>query len=87
MQVRASANATQVVGFMCCNCDGIFDSRRYMDCHRSHITSLGTPCALADPSSYKSLSFTGRADMSTGILRQHEGTLAAFSISCSILLP
>jgi hypothetical protein len=50
-----------------------------MECHRRHITSLGTPCA--DPSSYKSLSFTGRADMSTGIRRQHEGTLGAFSIS------
>ncbi len=57
----------------------------WSECHRRHITSLGTPCA--DPSSYKSLPFTGRVDMFTGILRQHEGTLGAFSISCSILLP
>ncbi len=85
MQVRASANAAHAVGFMCCNCDCICDSRLSMECHRRHITSLGTPCA--DPSSYKSLSFTGRADMSAGILRQHDGTLGSFSILCSILLP
>ncbi len=93
MQVRASArgpvmaNAAQAVGFMCCNCDGVFDSRRSMEYRHRHITSLGTPCA--DPSSCKSFSFTGRADMSTGTvtLCQHEGTLVALSILCSMLLP
>ncbi len=56
-----------------------------MECHCRHITSLGTPCS--NPSSYKSFSFTGRADMFTGILRQHAGTLSVFSLSCSMLLP
>jgi hypothetical protein len=45
--------AAHAVECMCCNCDGILNSRRSMECHRRHITSLGTPCA--DPSSYKSL--------------------------------
>ena len=66
----AKANATVPLGFKCGHCNGEFASRCAMDCHRRHATSVGTPCA--DPSSYKSLSFTGRADMSTGILRQHD---------------
>jgi hypothetical protein len=76
---RASA---QAMGFTCRNCNNIFDSRRSMECHRRHVTSQGTPCA--DPSSYKSLSFTGRAsaDTSTAILREHAGTLGAFSNCC-----
>ncbi len=75
---RASAHA---VGFMCRNCNNIFDSRRSIECHRSHITSQGTPCA--DPNSNKSFSFTGRADTSTRIIREHAGTLGAFSNCCS----
>ena len=66
----AKASATVPLGFKCCHCNGEFASRCAMDCHRRHATSVETPCA--DPSSYKSLSFTGRADMSTGILRQHD---------------
>ncbi len=63
-------HAPQAVGFKCAHCAGEFGSRRAMDCHRRHATSNGTPCA--DPNNSKSLSFTGRADMSTGILRQHD---------------
>ncbi len=74
---RASARA---VGFTCRNCNNIFDSRRSMECHRRHVTSQGTPCA--DPSSYKSLLFTGRADTSTGFLHEHPGTIVAFSNCC-----
>ncbi len=76
---RASA---QAVGFTCRNCNNIFDSRRSMECHHRHVTSQGTPCT--DPSSYKSLSFTGRADTYTGILREHAGpgTLGAFLNCC-----
>jgi hypothetical protein len=76
---RASA---QAVGFTCINCNGIFDSRWSMACHRRHINSQGTPCA--DPSSMKSLSFAAseRADASTGTLRQHPGILGAFSNCC-----
>ena len=70
-------NAPQVVGFKCAHCGGEFGSRCTMHCHRRHATSIGTPCA--DPNSSKSLSFTGRADMSTGILRQHDAaTLGAW---------
>ena len=73
-RARGKANAPQGVGFKCAHCNGEFGSRRSMDCHRRHATTVGTPCA--DPRSFKSLSFTGRADMSTGILRQHDaGTL------------
>ena len=73
------ANATLSLGFKCGNCNGEFASRRAMDCHRRHTRSVGTPCA--DPRSYKSLSFkfTGRADMSTGILRQHDAATLGVS--------
>ena len=74
---RASA---QAVGFTCINCNGIIDSLWSMACHRCHVNSQGTPCE--DPSSMKSLSFTERADTSTGILREHQGALGAFSNCC-----
>ena len=70
----AKANAPQALGFKCINCSGEFSSRTAMDCHRRYQTSIGTPCA--DPEQYQSLSFTPRADLSTGILRHHPaGTL------------
>ncbi len=69
MQGRGTGRvAPQAVGFKCCHCNGEFGSRQSMEFRRRHITSIGTPCA--DPRSYMSLSFSGRADMSTGILRQ-----------------
>ena len=71
-QMRAAANAPQAAGFKCLNCNSEFGSRRGVECHRRHTASIGTPCA--DPSNHKSLSFTGRAGMSTGILRQHNST-------------
>ena len=78
-QVRSAsrmANAPQAVGYKCLNCNGEFLSRHAMDVHRRHPSSSGTPCT--DPSSFRSLSFTGRADMSTGILRRHDiATLGA----------
>lgn len=74
---RASA---QAVGFKCSNCNGIFDSRIAVACHRRFPGSQGTACA--DPRSTQSLSFTGRAGMATGILRQHPGTLGALSDCC-----
>ncbi len=77
--------SAQAVGFKCINCKGIFDSCWSLACHSGHRTSKGTPCA--DTSSIKSLSFTGRSDTSTGfvtgILREHPGTVGAFSNSCS----
>ena len=56
-----------------CNTDII----RIVDCDRRHATSVETPCA--NPRSYKSLSFTGSADMSTGILRQHDAATLGVS--------
>ena len=81
---RASAEA---VGFKCSNCDGIFDSRIAVAFHRCHVSCQGTACA--DSSSIQSLSFTGRADMSTGILRHHPGPetvlrLGAFYDCCAL---
>jgi len=64
------ANAPQVLGFKYAHCNGEFGSRRAMDCRHRHNTTVGTP--YADPRSYKSLSFTRHADMSTWILRQHD---------------
>ena len=73
----AKANVPQAVVFKCIHCSGEFSSRTAMDCHRRHQTSIGTPCA--DPEQYQSLSFTPRADLSTGILRHHPaGTLGEF---------
>jgi len=48
--------------------------------HRRFPGSQGT--THADPCSTQSLSFTGRAGMATGILRQHPGTLGALSDCC-----
>ena len=58
------------LGFKCAYCGGEFGSRSGMDSHRRHRNSTGTPCA--DPMNSKSMSFTGRADGSAGILRQHD---------------
>ena len=80
MPVPVARASAQAVGFTCINCDGIFDSRWSVACHRRHATSQGTPCA--DPSSMKSLSVTEHADTSTGILRQHPGILGEFSNCC-----
>jgi len=64
------------------DCGGIFDSRIALARHRRFPGSQGT--TRADPHSTQSLSFTGRAGMatSTGILRQHPGTLGALSDCC-----
>jgi len=71
------------LGFKCAYCGGEFGSRAGMDCHRRHNSSVGTPCA--DPMNSKSISFTGRADQSGGILRQHNtlGPSSALSIAAS----
>ena len=83
MPVPVARAPAQAVGFTCINCDGIFDSRWSVACHRRHARSQGTPCA--DPSSMKSISFTERPDTSTGNLGQHPGTLGAFSNCCPVL--
>ncbi len=69
-RVPVMANAPQAVGFKYCNCNGEFGSCRSMECHHRHITSMETHAKT--PRSCNSLSSTGRADMSSGILRQHD---------------
>jgi len=60
-------NAPQTVGSKCVHCGGELGSRMAMDSHHRHCSSKGTQ--RANPDSCKSLSFTVRADMSSGILR------------------
>ena len=63
-------NAPQALGFRCAHCTSEFGTRRAMDCHRRKQSSLGTGCA--DPSNSKSVSFTGRASISSSIIREHD---------------
>ena len=51
-------------------CTSEFDTRRAMDCHRRKQSSIGIGCA--DPSNSKSVSFTGRASISSSIVREHD---------------
>ena len=69
--------APQALGYRCAHCTSEFDSKTGMDCHRRHPTSQGTPCA--DPENSKSLSFSGRANVASSLLRQHD-TLGATAI-------
>jgi hypothetical protein len=70
MRPAVQHSIPQAAGFRCAHCTGEFDTRHAMDCHRRKQTSLGTGCA--DPSNSKSVSFTGRASISSSILREHE---------------
>ncbi len=67
-------NAPRALGFRCAYCTSEFNTRRAMDCHRRKQFSIGTGCA--DPSNSKSVSFTGRASISSSIVREHD-TLGA----------
>ena len=58
------------LGFKCVHCRNEFDSRRAIDIHRRHSSSVGTPCA--DPRNHKSMSMTERGNQAAGILRHHE---------------
>ena len=46
-----------------------FETRHGMNVHRRKKSSAGTGCA--DPSNSKSVSFTGRASISSSIVREH----------------
>ena len=65
-----SKTSMQFVAFKCMHCKGEYATQRAYNGHRSHIKSAGTPCQEA--SSQVSLTYKGRADLSTGILRQHQ---------------
>jgi hypothetical protein len=60
----------QAAGFRRAHCTGEFDTRHAIDCHRREQSFLGTGCA--DPSNSKSVCFTGRASISSSLLREHE---------------
>ncbi len=70
MRPAVQHSLPQAVGFRCAHCTSEFDTRHAMGCHRRKHTSLGTGCA--DPSNSKSFSFTGRASISSSIIREHE---------------
>ena len=78
------------LGFKCAHCGSEFESRAGMAQHRRNSSFVGTPCA--DPRNSKSMSFTGRADQSGGILRRHD-TLGVkhiqsfFCRKCSLATP
>jgi hypothetical protein len=70
MRPAVQHSLPQAVGFRCAHCTSEFDTRHAMDCYRRKHSSLGTGCA--DPSNSKSISFTGRASISSSIIREHE---------------
>ena len=57
------------VAFRCNYCKGEYRTQRAYDCHRWHPTYVHTPCA--DPRNQRLVTFTERADLSTGILQEH----------------
>ena len=57
------------VAFRCNYCKGEYRTQRAYDCHRRHPTYVHTPCA--DARNQRSITFTERADLSTGILQEH----------------
>ena len=57
------------VAFRCNYCKGEYRTQRAYDCHRQHPANLHTPCA--DPRNQRSVTFTERADLSTGMLQEH----------------
>ena len=57
------------VAFRCNHCKGEYRTQRAYDCHRQYPRTLHTPCA--DPQNQSSVTFTERADLSTGILQEH----------------
>jgi hypothetical protein len=73
-------NAPQALGSRCILCRGEFEfgSRVAMACHRRHPASIGTPGE--DLKSAKPISNTGRANVSSSIVREHAtlGTLNLF---------
>ena len=92
MQARASArgpvtaNAAQAAGFMRCNCDGIYDSRRSMVSHCRHHFP-GNPLRRPQQLRVIIIHWTCGLGHVYGDPSPHEGTLGVFSILCSMLLP
>ena len=64
-----SKQTERFLNFKCKNCNGKFASFRSYNIHRLHRNARGTPCS--EESSKLEVTFAGRADLTTGILRQH----------------
>jgi hypothetical protein len=64
-----SKQAERFLNFKCINCNGEFSSLRSYNIHRRHPKTQGTPCS--EESSKSEVTFAGRANLTTGILRQH----------------
>ena len=64
-----SQQTERFLSFKCKNCNGEFESLRSYDCHRRHPAVQGSPCS--DESNKSEITFSARAGLATGILRQH----------------
>ena len=69
MLSNKSKSSKTFVAFRCKHCKGEYRTQRAYDCHRRHQAYVHTPCA--DPRNQRSVTFTERADLSTGILQEH----------------
>ena len=69
MRSAGQLSNTQALGFRCLHCSCEFETRHGMNVHRRMQSSAGTGCA--DPSNSTSVSFTGRASISSSIVREH----------------
>ncbi len=70
MQPAVQHSIPQAVGCRCAHCTSEFDTRNAMDCHCRKQSSLGTGCS--NPSTSKSVSFTGRASFALSIVWEHD---------------
>ena len=64
-----SKQTERFLNFKCKNCNGEFASLCSYNIHRLHQKARRTPCS--EESSKSEVTFAGRADLTTGILRQH----------------
>ena len=69
MLSNKSKTSKTFVAFRCSYCKGEYRTQRAFDCHRRHQAYVHTPCA--DPRNQRSVTFTERADLSTGILQEY----------------
>ena len=64
-----SQQTERFLSFKCKNCNSEFANLRSYDCHCRHKNAQGSPCS--DESNTSEITFSARAGLATGILRQH----------------
>ena len=64
-----SQQTERFLNYKCINCNGEFLSLHAYNIHRRHPKTQGTPCS--EESSKSEVTFASRANLTTGILRQH----------------